>query len=623
MRLSRRRFVQGSAFAAATSMTPLQPILGTAAAEEATPDAAHGLSLFGDLKYGRDFAHFDYVEPNAPKGGGLRMATVGTFSTLNPYTLKGVGAALAGAPFESLLERATDEPDAAYGLIAAEVALAPDRRWVRFHVRPEAHWHDGTPITAADVAFSFEILRTEGHPSFVNQYAGVERVETAGLHEVTFHLADPDNRKLPQIVGSMPIVSEAYFQGRAFAETTMDPPLGSGPYRIAKVDAGRSIAYERVADYWGGTLPVIAGRYNFDTIVVDYYRDRTVMVEALKAGEYDFHEEFTSKVWATQYDIAAVEEGWLIKDVLEDNTPSGVQAFFFNTRHSRFQDRRVREALSYAFDFEWLNKNQFYGMYDRMASYFENSELAARGLPSEAELAFLEPYRGAVPEEVFTTAFVPPATDGSGNNRRNLRAARALLQEAGWVTQEGALVNAATGEAMTIQFLYFEPTFERIYGAFARSLERLGVQVTLRSVDIASYEERLKTHDFDITTLRYVFSLSPGVELNTSFASATADQVGSSNAAGIKDPVVDALIGEVAAASDRATLIAAARALDRVLLWGHYMIPQWYKGAHHLVYWNKFGRPALKPRYARGVIDTWWVDREKDDALKAYREGAA
>ena len=621
MRLSRRRFVQASAFAAAAAVAPLPPFVSTAADEEAAVDAAHGLSLFGDLKYGPDFSHFDYVEPNAPKGGRLHMATVGTFSTLNPYTLKGVSAALAGAPFESLLDRATDEPDAAYGLIASAVTLAPDRRWVRFRLRPEAHWHDGTPITAADVAFSFEILGTEGHPSFANQYAGVDRVETTGLHEVTFHFADPDNRKLPQIMGSMPIVSEAYFQGRAFAETTMDPPLGSGPYRVAEVDAGRSIAYARATDYWGSGLPVAVGRYNFDMIVVDYYRDRTVMVEALKAGEYDFHEEFTSKVWATQYDIAAVEEGWLIKDVLEDNTPSGVQAFFFNTRHSRFQDRRVRAALSYAFDFEWLNKNQFYGLYDRMASYFENSELAARGLPSEEELAFLEPHRGAVPEEVFTTAFVPPATDGSGNNRRNLRTARKLLQEAGWVTQEGALVNAATGEAMTIEFLYFEPTFERIYAAFARSLERLGVQVTLRSVDIASYEERLKTHDFDITTLRYVFSLSPGVELTTSFASATADQVGSSNAAGIKDPVVDALIGEVAAASDRATLIAAARALDRVLLWGHYMIPQWYKGAHHLVYWNKFGRPALKPRYARGVIDTWWVDQEKDDALKAYRDG--
>ena len=600
-------------------MASFSPMIGPAAAQE----TAHGLSLFGDLKYGPDFAHFDYVEPNSPKGGTLHLATVGTFSTLNPFTLKGVAAAGAGFPFESLLEGAADEPDAAYGLIAAEVALAPDRRSVRFLLRPEARWHDSTPVTAADVAFSFEILTTEGAPSFATQLAGVDRVETSGDRNVTFHLVDPDNRKLPLIVGGMPIVSEAYFRGRSFGKTTLEPPLGSGPYRVGKVDAGRSIGFERVADYWGAALPVMTGRYNFDTIFIDYYRDRTVLVEALKAGEYDFHEEFTSKVWATQYDIPAVEEGWLVKDVLPDNTPSGVQAFFINTRLPKFQDRRVREALSYVFDFEWLNKNQFFGIYDRMASYFENSDLAARGLPSQAELAILEPHRGAVPEEVFTTEFAPPSTDGSGNNRRNLRSARALLREAGWITRDGALVNEATGEPMTIEFLYFEPTFERIYAVFARRLERLGVGVTLRLVDSVSYEERMKSHDFEITTLRFVFNLSPGAELNANFATATADQVGSSNAAGIKDPVVDALIAEVVGATDRATLVAAARALDRVLLWGHYMIPQWYKGAHHRVYWDKCGRPALKPRYARGVIDTWWVDREKDDDLRAYREGAS
>ena len=600
-------------------MAPLPLLIGPAAAEE----ASHGLSLFGDLKYGPGFARFDYVDPAAPKGGLLRLATVDTYSTLSPFTLKGQSAAGAGLPFETLLEGSADEADAAYGLIARSVSLASDRRSVRFLLRPEARWHDGTPITARDVAFSFEILTTEGHPAFANQLAGVDRVETAGDHDVTFHLADPDNRKLPLIVGGMSIVSEAYYRDRTFGETTMDPPLGSGPYRIGAVDPGRSITYERVPDHWGAALPLNVGRYNFDTIHYDYYRDRTVLVEALKAGEYDLHEEFTSKVWATQYDIPAVEEGWLVKDVLKDNTPSGVQAFFFNTRLAKFQDRRVREAFAYAFDFEWLNKNQFYGLYARMASYFENSELAARGLPSEAELALLEPHRGAVPEEVFTTPFVPPATDGSGNNRRNLRRARTLLKEAGWVTRDGALVNGATGEPMTVEFLYFEPTFERVYAVFARSLERLGVGVTLRLVDGAQYEERLKTHDFEITTIRFVFSLSPGAELNSYFSSATVDQVGSFNIPGIKDPVVDALIADIAAATDRDSLIAAARALDRVLLWGHYMVPQWYKGLHHLVYWNKFARPAVKPRYARGVIDTWWVDREKDDALRAYREGTA
>ena len=624
MRLNRRDFWIGAASSMAAFVPVQGPALGDVAEDNirgmASP--AHGLSLFGDLKYGADFAHFDYVEPNAPKGGVLHLATVDTYSTLNPFSPKGTSAAGAGLPFESLLEASADEADAAYGLVAQSVALAPDRRSVRFHLRPGARWNDGTPIMARDVAFSYEILTTEGHPAYANNLAGVDRVETTGDREVTFHLADPDNLKLPLIVAGMPIVSEAYYRDRAFGETTMEPPLGSGAYRVAKVDPGRSVTYERVADYWGARLPLNVGRYNFDTIIYDYYRDRSVLVEALKAGEFHVHEEATSKVWATHYDIPAVEEGWLVKEVLPDDRPSGSQVFILNTRLAKYRDLRVRQAFSYAFDFDWLNKSQFYGLYDRTTSYFENSELAARGLPSEAELALLEPHRGAVPEEVFTTEFTPPATDGSGNNRDNLRRALALLKEAGWITKDKVLVNGETGEPMTVEFLYWEPTFERIYGAFGSSLQKLGVGVKLRLIDRTQYEERLDTFDFEVTTLRYVFDLSPGAELNSYFASSTADQVGSFNIAGIKDPVVDALIGEVAAATDRPRLIAAARALDRVLLWGHYMIPQWYKRVHHLVYWNKFGKPAVKPRYALGVIDTWWVDREKDEALKAYREGS-
>ncbi len=582
---------------------------------------SHGLSLFGDLKYGPDFAHFDYVDPDAPKGGLLHLATVDSYSTLNPFTLKGVSAAGATLPFEALLEGSADEPDAAYGLIASQVELAPDRSWMRFSLRPQARWHDGTPITADDVVFSFETLKTDGHPIFAIQLAGLDRVERAGTHDVVFHFSDLGNRKLPLIVGGMPIISKAYYQGRAFGETTMEPPLGSGAYRVASIDPGRSVTYERVADYWGAALPVNAGRHNFGTIRFDYYRDRTVMEEAVKAGEFDLHEEFTSKTWVTAYDIRAVEEGWLIKEVLPDNTPSGVQAYFINTRLPKFRDRLVREALSYVFDYEWLNENLFYGLYDRMASYFENSDLAARGLPSAAELAFLEPYRGAVPDEVFTEAFVPPRTDGSGNNRRNLRIARALFEEAGWTTRDGALVERATGAPMEIEFLYFEPTFERVIAPFARNLKRLGIEAKLRLVDGPQYEQRLKEHDFDITTRRFALSLSPGAELYAYFGADNADQTGSPNSSGIKDPAVDALIAEIIGAGDRASLIAAARALDRVLLWGHYMIPQWFKGSHHLVYWNKFGRPEIKPRYARGVADTWWVDPEKEAKLTAYRKG--
>ena len=583
--------------------------------------AEHGLSLFGDLKYGPDFTHFDYAAPAAPKGGTLRLAAVDSYDTLNPFTLKGVSAAGAGLPFETLLEGAADEPDSAYGLVASHVELAPDRRRLRFTLRPEARWHDGTPITAADVVFSFETLTQEGHPNYAVLLAGVEGVEAEGERQVVFRLGDGGNRKLPLIIGGMPILSKAYYAGRAFGETTMEPPLGSGPYRVGRVDPGRAVAYERVPDYWGAHLPVNVGRHNFDEIRFDYYRDRTVIVEALKAGEFDFHEEFTSKTWATAYDIPAVAEGRLIREVLPDNTPSGVQAYFINTRLPKFRDRRVREALSYVFDFEWLNENLFYGLYERMKSYFENSDLAARGLPSEAELAFLEPHRGAVPAEVFTKAFAPPRTDGSGNNRRNLRRARTLFAEAGWELADGRLVHRETGEAMEIEFLYFEPTFERVIAPFARNLKRVGIEATLRLVDGPQYENRLKEHDFDVTTRRFVLSLSPGAELNAYFASDTANRAGSLNSPGIEDPVVDALIAEIVAAADRPTLTAAVRALDRVLLWGHYIVPQWFKGTHHLVYWDKFGRPAVKPRYALGVADTWWVDREKEAALAAHREG--
>ncbi len=601
---------------AALSLSLLLAVPGVANAEP-----AHGLSLFGDLKYGPDFTHFDYVNPDAPKGGLLRLAAVDTYSTLNPFTLKGVSAAGANLPFESLLEAAADEPDSAYGLIASHVELAPDRRTVRFLLRSEARWHDGTPITAADVVFSLETLRAEGHPIFRIQFAGVDRAEAAGTHEVVFRLTDTENRKLPLIVGGMPIISKAYYEGRAFGDTTVEPPLGSGPYRVSAVDAGRSITYERVADYWGAHLPVNAGRYNFDEVRFDYYRDRTVVVEALKAGAFDFHEEFTSKTWATAYDLPQIDEGWMIKEAIPDNTPSGVQAFFLNTRLAKFRDPRVREALAYVFDYEWLNENIFHGLYDRMASYFENSDMAARGLPSEAERTLLEPYRGQIPDRVFTEAFVPPRTDGSGNNRANLRTARRLFEEAGWAMQDGSLVEQATGQPMEIEFLYFEPTFERVLAPFARNLKRIGIVATLRLVDGPQYQNRLKEHDFEITTRRFVMSLSPGAELRAFFGSRTADQVGSLNSSGIKDPVVDALIEKIATASDRPALVAAARALDRVLLWGHYMVPQWFKNTHHLVYWNRFGRPAIKPRYARGVFSTWWVDAEKDAALAAWREG--
>jgi microcin C transport system substrate-binding protein len=579
----------------------------------------HGLSLFGDFKYPPGFAHFDYVDPAAPKGGAISFSAEGTYDNLNPFILKGVEAAGAGLPFDSLLAAAEDEPDTAYGLIAEAVELAVDRSWVRFRLNPAARWHDGTAITADDVVFTFETLIAKGHPNYRLIYADVAGVAKLSEREVEFRLSNSENRKLPLLLGAMQILSKAYFSANEFDLTTLTPPLGSGPYRVAKVDAGRAITYARVADYWAKDLPVNVGRFNFEEMRWDYYRDRTIMVEAFKAGEYDWHEEFTSKTWMTAYDLPAVDAGALIKEVLPDNTPSGVQAFFINTRLDKFKDARVREALAYAFDFEWTNKNLFYGLYDRMASYFENSDLAARGLPEGAELALLESYRGRVPDEVFTTAFKPPATDGSGRNRGNLRRAGELLDAAGWVLVDGARVNAATGEALTIEILYFLPTFERVFGPYARNLERLGIQVSLRLVDASQYVKRLQEHDFDVTTRRFVQQLSPGAELWSYFGSASADQPGALNSAGIKDPVVDELIAKILAAPDRESMKVAARALDRVLLWGHYIVPQWFKGSHHLVYWNKFSRPELLPKFGFGT-DVWWYDAAKADKLTAYRK---
>ena len=581
--------------------------------------AQHGLSLFGELKYPPDFTHFEYVDPAAPKGGAISFAAVGSFDNLNPFILKGVAVAAAGLPFDSLLATSFDEPDTGYALIAESVELADDRTWVRFVLNPKARWHDGTAITADDVVFTFETLMAKGHPSYRILYGDVAGVEKLSQHDVIFRISNSENRKLPLLIGALQIISKAYYEAHEFDKTTLTPPLGSGPYRIEKVDAGRSITYRRVADYWAKDLPVNVGRYNFDEQRWDYYRDRTIMVEALKAGEFDWHEEFTSKTWMNAYDLPAIDAGAMIKEVLPDNTPSGVQAFFLNTRRDKFKDTRVRQALSYAFDYEWTNKNLFYGLYKRMASYFENSDLAARGLPEGAELELLEPFRGRVPEQVFTEEFKPPATDGSGRNRRNLHAAGKLLKAAGWTLEDGTRVNAASGQALTLEILYFSPTFERVFGPYSRNLERLGIAVSLRLVDPSQYIKRLEDHDFDITTRRFVQQLSPGAELWNYFGSPAADQRGALNSAGIKDPVVDELIATILAAPDRASMKVAARALDRVLLWGHYIVPQWYKGSHGLVYWNKFSRPATLAKYSLS-LDTWWFDAAKAEKLTAFRK---
>ena len=588
--------------------------LAAAAPSAAAARTAHGVSAFGDLKYPPGFAHFDYVNPDAPKGGTLRLWGLDSFETLNPFTLKGRKEEWNGLVFDTLMARAEDEPDALYGLVAESIDLPDDRSWAAFRLRRGARFHDGSPVTAADVVFTFRALVAEGHPQFAVLFRDVAGAEALADDHVKFVFEPGFHRDLPVLLAGLPVLSKAYYANRSFAKTTFEAPLSSGPYRVAEVDPGRAVTYERVADYWGHDLPVNRGRYNFDRVRIDYYRDRDVAFEAIFADGYDLREEFTSRSWATQYDKPPVRDGRMVRLTLRDETPSGVQAFFFNLRRDRFADRRVRRALDLAFDFEWTNRNLFYGLYERTNSMFENSPLAARGPPSAAELALLEPLRGKVPEEAFSRPYAASVTDGSGRIRRQLRQAARLLGEAGWTVRGGRLADAS-GRPFTIEFLLQEASFVRIVNPYIRNLERLGISASIRVVDAANYKVRTDERDFDAVVRRYVKRLTPGIELRSYYGSAAARVPGSFNVGGIADAAVDALIEKAVAARSRGALTAAVRALDRVLMWNNYTVPQWYKGAHHLAFWDRFGRPAVKPRFARGVVDTWWYDPAKAAAV--------
>jgi microcin C transport system substrate-binding protein len=595
---------------------------GPAMAGDAPEGARHGLSAFGALKYPPDFPHFDYVNPDAPVGGSLSMiGTAGliTFNSFNPFIIKGDPAQGMALVFDSLMTRAYDEPDAVYGLVAHSAKLEPDRSGVTFYMRPEAEFADGSPVTAEDVVFTYETLKRDGRPIYNAMLRDVEKAEALDDHTVRFTFNGPGKRRLPMMIAGLPILSQAYYQEQPFNESTLDPPLGSGPYEVGDFKQGRFVTLRRRADYWGWDLPVNQGRYNFAELRYEYFRDRTAELEALKAAEFDLREEFTSKSWATEYDIPQVRSAQMKLMTLEDGRPSGAQGFFINTRREKFADRRVRLALDYAFDFEWTNENLFYGLYERTASYFENSPLKAQGKPSEAELALLEPYRDQFPESVFEDAYLPPTSDGSGRDRRKLRQASRLLDEAGWVIREGRRVNAETGEPLEIEFLIFSPTFERVIGPYVRNLDMIGIDARIRRVDPSQFQERMKSFDFDITTQRFVLNQTPGPELRNYFGSDAAEAKGSFNLAGISSPVVDALIDEVLAAETREEMQTAARALDRVLRAGHYWVPQWYKTSHHLAFWSKFSWPETKPPYDRGVIETWWYDEDKAAQLEAAR----
>jgi microcin C transport system substrate-binding protein len=600
-------------------LTALLLLLATAAGAADTTGPAHGLAMHGDLKYGPGFTHFDYVNPDAPKGGELRLAGVGTFDSFNPFIIKGNPDDGSARVYDTLMVGSADEPFSEYGLLAETVETPPDRSWVAFTLRKEARWHDGTPVTVDDVIWSFETLRSKGQPFYRAYYSSVVGVEKTGERTVKFTFKPGENRELPLIVGQLPVLPKHYWEGRDFEASTLEPPLGSGPYKVGKFEAGRWTVYERVPDYWGKDLAVNRGRHNFDRVRYDYYRDMTVALEAIKAGAYDIHPEASSKEWATAYDVPAVRDGRLIKGEFKNDVPSGMQGYSFNLRRPLFQDRRVRQALGYALDFEWSNRTLFYGQYSRARSYFDNSELAANGVPQGAELAVLEPFRGKVPDDVFTTEYQPPSTDGSGNMRENLRKASELLKAAGWSIDPKTkkLVNAQ-GQPFEFEILLLDPVYERVTLPFVKNLERLGVTAKVRTVDTSQFKKRMDDFDFDMVIDRWLQSLSPGNEQRTYWGSATADQPGSRNSLGLKDPVVDALVDEIVAAPDRASLVARVHALDRVLQWGFYVVPNWYIAYDRVAYWDKFGQPKIIP--TQGVqIDTWWVDPAKDAALAAKR----
>ena len=606
-----------TAFLCALSIGAMQP---TAQAEDVQ---RHGLSLMGSLKYPADFKHFDYVNPNAPKGGHLRRGTVGTFDSLNNFILKGRPAGLVGFIYDSLMENNPGEPSAEYGRLAESVSHPDDFSSVTYTLRANARWHDGKPVTPEDVIFSLETFREGGLPFYAFYYANVTKAEKIGDRKVKFSFNTKGNRELPQILGQLTVIPKHYWEGtdkdgkkRDVFATTLEPPLGSGPYRITKVEPGKRVSVERVPDYWGRDIPVNLGRYNFDTITLEYFRDATVALEAFKADQFDLRQESSAKNWATAYDFKAAKRGDVIRQVFKTKNAEPMQSFVLNTRRAKFSDPRVRLAFNHVFDFEWANKNLFYNQYVRVGSYFENSELAAKGLPEGQELEILESVRDKVPPEVFTKEFKNPVGGDQTAARKNRRAALRLLKQAGWTIKNGKLVNAQSGERMSAEFVIVQPSFERIVLPYTQRLNQLGIETSIRTIDPSQYRNRLDNFDFDIVVGSFPQSLSPGNEQRDFWGSKAADRKGSRNLIGIKNPAVDILIEKIIFAKDRAELVAASRALDRVLLWNHYVVPQWYFNGLRLARWNRFSFPDKQPEYGFSVTDAWWYDEKKAASVK-------
>ena len=575
----------------------------------------HGMSAFGDLKYPADFHHFEYVNVGAPKGGFFSTIPSGraynqspqTFNSLNAFVMKGDGAQGMGLTFASLMARAGDEPDAMYGLAAKSVAISPDGLTYRFRLRPEARFHDGTRLTAHDGAFSLEILKSKGHPIIAQQVRDMLGAQAVDDETLVVTFAARRGRDVPLFVAGLPLFSKAYYAARPFDETTLDIPLGSGPYRVSKFEVNRFIEFERVTDWWGADLPVNRGSNNFDVVRYEFYRDRDVAFEGFTGRSYMFREEFTSRIWNTRYDFPALTDGRVKREVLPDETPSGAQGWFINTRRDKFRDPRIREALGYAFDFEWTNKTIMYGAYVRTHSPFQNSDMMAVGPPSPEEVALLEPFRGKVPDEVFGAPFVPPVSDGSGQDRALLRRAVQLLADAGCVVKDGKRMTPQ-GEPFRIEFLLDEPSFQPHHMPFIKNLGTIGIEASLRLVDPVQFRARRDDFDFDLIIERFGFSTVPGDSLRPHFSSQAATTKGSNNLAGMSDPVIDAMVEQLIAADTRPKLVFAARALDRIIRAGRYWVPQWYANTHRLAYWDMFGHPPKLPKYL-GVMapDLWWI----------------
>lgn len=581
---------------------------------------SHAYSVWGDApKYGVDTKHVEYVNPNAPKGGVLRLPEPSTFDSVNPFILKGTKPAsfdptvkaqygIAGfdGVFESLMGGTADETLVSYCIVCETVEVGEDVAWVDFVIRAEAKFHDGEPIKASDVVFSHQILTQKGHPRFKVIFGPIKNVEALSERKVRFTFVRKGDRLLPPLAGGIPILPEHYWAKNDFTKTSLTPPLGSGPYKLSKIEAGKFLTYERVNNYWGKDMWWNVGANNFDKVHYDFYRDPTIAFEAFKAGEYDFVEENNSKRWATQYDFPLIKTGKFKKEMLKHQEPASIQGFVLNTRRPMFKDRRVRKALTYAYDFEWANKNLFYGQYVRTDSYFPNSVHKAKGLPSPEELALLEPFKDQLPKEVFTQPFELPTTDGSGNNRKNLRVASKLLKEAGWVVKDKKRVNAETGEPLKFEILLISPAFQRIVLPYKKNLERLGIQVDVRVVDAAEYLRRRKQFEFDVMVSNVTQSNRPHVGMRFAYGSKTANEPGSMNLVGVSNPAVDSVVEKIIEAKSKEELATSTHALDRILTWNYYMIFNWYIDSYRISYDARLQRPKVRPPYALGLSTWWW-----------------